>query len=120
MSSPLAVETKMPLVMSPSMPSQLSSLKVPSGTSLVAGGAQPPQPLSPMQVRVPPQAPKGVVMLHALVLPVSAAVQSHAPEVGTHCLEVPMSPPSVTSLHSYCAGQPVLAQSAPQKLPPVE
>jgi hypothetical protein len=71
------------------------------------------------QVRVPPQAPKGVVMLHALVLPVSAAVQSQAPEVGTHCLEAPMSPGSTTSLHSYCAGQPVVAQSAPQKLPPV-
>src|SRR6266542_691983 len=108
----------MPLVMSPSMPSQLSSLKVPSGSSLLEGAAQSPQPLSPRQVRVPLQRPNGVVRLHALVLPSSVAVQSQAPDVGTHCLVAPMSP-TITSLHSYCAGQPVSAQSAPQKLPPV-
>src|SRR4051812_46281447 len=90
------VATKMPLVTSPSMPSQFSSAKLPSGTSVVEGGWQLPQPDAPEQVLDPAHAPKGVVMVQVLVPPCVLASQSHAPEDGRHCLK--LEPPTLTSL----------------------
>ena len=68
------------------MPSQLASLYVPSGSSVVAGGWQPPQPVAPWQVRMPAQVvPNGVMIEQLSIMPMLAALQSHAPELGTHC-----------------------------------
>src|SRR5688572_5305585 len=93
---PLA--TKMPAVMSPSMPSQLSSTKLPSGTSVVEGGPHAPQPLTPLQVRDPVHMPNGVVIWQLCIRPMLAALlQSHEPELGTHCLN--MLPPCVMFWH---------------------
>src|SRR5205807_3601082 len=50
-------------------------------------------------------------------MPALDASQSHEPDVGTHCLEVPMSPP-LTSWQLKPPGQPILLQSRPQKWPP--
>src|SRR5438128_1748257 len=91
--------TKIPLLVSPSMPSQLSSANVPSGTSVVDGGAHALQPVSPWHVSCPAHVPpSGVVMLHAFMFPVSAALQSHAVELGRHCFAVP-PPATATSPH---------------------
>src|SRR5687767_14023363 len=82
-----ATETKMPRVTSPSMPSQLESVYVPSGSSVGDGGAHEPQPVAPWQVRVPAQVvANGVMIVHGCVWPMVVASQSQAPLLGTHCL----------------------------------
>src|SRR6476660_5690326 len=70
-----------------------------------------------MQVRVPWHTPVGVVMSHGTVMPAFDASQSHEPDVGTHCLPLPMSP-LPTSWQLKPLGQAILLQSRPQKWPP--
>src|SRR5262245_6865968 len=83
-----APATNTPRAMSPSMPSQLSSLYMPSGSSVCDGAMHAPQPIVPPHVRAPAQlVPSVVVIVHASVAPMSSAVmQSHARDCGTHCL----------------------------------
>ncbi len=58
---------------------------MPSGSSVVEGGAQAPQPVAPWQVRLPAQVVEnGVMIVHASVVPVLVASQSQAPLWGTH------------------------------------
>src|SRR5688572_28372570 len=76
--------TKMPFVMSPSMPSQFWSVNVASGESVIDGGWHVPQPLAPPHVCAPTHTFHGVMMLHGCIAPGFAAVQSHALLVAMH------------------------------------
>ena len=68
------------------MPSQLSSVYVASGSSVVDGGWHVPQPFAPAHVCEPTHTFHGVVMLHGCIAPGFAAVQSHALLAAMHCL----------------------------------
>src|SRR5215510_14429875 len=89
-----AGDTKIARARSPSMPSQLLSTYIPSGSSVADGGWHAPQPVAPVHVWDPMQTFHGVMMLQGCIAPGFAAVQSHAPLAAMHCLK--FVPPTLT------------------------
>src|SRR5688572_27119581 len=80
-------ETKIARSTSPSMPSQLLSVKASSGSSSGLNAEHMPQPPSPRQARTPPQVVlngAGVRMSHDSVMPSFSATQSQNPLLGMH------------------------------------
>src|SRR5687768_14124611 len=106
----------MPPSISPSIPSQSSSVKVPSGTSVVVGGSQAPQPVAPPHVLAPVQAPNGVMIEQARISPALPASQSQAPLVGLHCWKV--LEPTVIGSQANPGGHSIVSQSRPQNSVP--
>src|SRR5438094_4994879 len=68
--------TNTPLATSPSMPSQSLSTYRSSGSSVLLGGAQAPQPAAPLQFSTPLQVVKGVVMSQSFFVPCMLAWHS--------------------------------------------
>src|SRR5262245_42675950 len=87
-------DTKIARAMSPSMPSQFESTKLPSGSSTVDGGSHVPQPSAPPHVCAPTHTLNGVMMLHGCIAPGFVALQSHALLSAMHCRK--FEPPTST------------------------
>src|SRR5262249_34302915 len=113
LSLPLSTSTKIAFAASPSIPSQLSSAKLSSGTSVVDGGAQLLQPCAPLHVRRPAHCVlSGVVIVQLTMSPALAGVQSQALLFGMHCF----TPPPI-SVQVYVGGHAMVVQSRAQNVP---